>query len=141
MSAPIFVDTSAWYPVADRAHPDHGVMATQLEERVRAGARVVTTNLVVAESHALLLRRLGRDAALRFVREVRGEPIVVETITPELETRAIDDWLERFDDQDFSLTDAASFAVMTEREIRDALALDHHFTVAGFNVLPGTGPR
>jgi hypothetical protein len=141
VSPSIFVDTSAWYPVADRAHPDHTALSSALEERVRAGARVVTTNLVVAESHALLLRRLGRAAALGFVREVRREPIVVETVTPDLETRAVEDWLERFDDQGFSLTDAASFAIMAERAIADALALDRHFVVAGFNVVPGTMAR
>ena len=140
MSEPIFVDTSAWYPAADRAHPDHAAVSAVLEERVRAGARIVTTNLVVAECHALLMRRLGGDAALAFVREVRREPIVVETATPKLETRAVEDWLARFDDQDFSLTDAVSFSVMRERAIRDALALDHHFAVAGFNVLPGGVP-
>lgn len=136
---PIFVDTSAWYSAADRAHPDHGAVATALGTRVRAGARVVTTNLVVAESHALLLRRLGRGPALAFVREVRREPILVATSSPEIEALAIDTWLARFDDPDFSLTDAVSFAVMTERGIRDALALDHHFAVAGFNVFPGGG--
>jgi predicted nucleic acid-binding protein len=62
--------------------------------------------------------------------------MVVETSTPEIETRAIEEWLARFNDQDFSLTDAVSFAVMSERGIRDALALDHHFTVAGFSRFP-----
>jgi predicted nucleic acid-binding protein len=136
VTAQHFVDTSAWYPLADREHPDHDVMSRVLDERVRSGARVVTTNLVVAETHALLLRRLGRAAALRFAREIRREPKVVETSTPEIETRAIEDWLARFKDQDFSLTDAVSFAVMSERGIRDALALDHHFTVAGFSMFP-----
>ena len=42
-------------------------------------------------------------------------------------------WLARYDDQGFSFADAVSFAVMTERGIRDALTLDHHFVVAGFH--------
>ena len=46
------------------------------------------------------------------------------------------DWLERYDDQGFSYTDAVSFAVMTERGIRDALAMDRHFATAGFTLLP-----
>lgn len=41
-------------------------------------------------------------------------------------------WLARYDDQDFSFADAVSFAVMTERGIREALTLDHRFAVAGF---------
>jgi predicted nucleic acid-binding protein len=134
--AEIFVDTSAWYPLADRGHPDHAAVADVMAERIRDGARVVTTNLVVAETHALLLRRGGREAALRFLTEVRSDPLVVETSTPDLEGRAIAEWLVRYDDQNFTLTDAVGFVVMENRGIRDALALDRHFAIAGFVTLP-----
>lgn len=56
--------------------------------------------------------------------------------TAEREARAQHDWLQRFDGQDFSLTDAVSVAVMSERRITTALALDAHFRTAGFAVLP-----
>lgn len=134
--AELFVDTSAWYPLADRDHPDHAAIVDVLTDRIRDGARVVTTNLVVAETHALLLRRGGREGALRFVSEIRSDPIVVETSTPELEGRAVADWLVRYDDQAFTLTDAVSFVVMADRGIREALALDRHFATAGFVRLP-----
>jgi hypothetical protein len=98
---------------------------------------VVTTNLVVAETHALLLRRGGREPALRFLREVRSDPILVETSSPDLEGRAIADWLDRYEDQSFTLTDAVSFVVMADRGIHEALALDRHFSTAGFVRLPG----
>jgi len=132
----LFVDTSAWYPLADTGHPDHAVLTSAMSARIRDGARIVTTNLVVAETHALLLRRGGRAPALRFLQEVLREPVVVETSTPERERHAIDDWLVRFQDQTFTLTDAVSFAVMAERSIREALTLDHHFAVAGFTPVP-----
>jgi predicted nucleic acid-binding protein len=134
---PLFVDTSAWYPLADSSHSDHEPLAAVLRERVQAGARIVTTNLVLAETHALLMRRAGREAALRFTRTVRQPPNVVEYSTLEREESALSDWLERFDDQRFSLTDAVSFVVMAELEIRDALALDQHFATAGFAVISG----
>ena len=50
----------------------------------------------------------------------------------ELEEAAEEEWLGRFTDQDFSLTDAVSFTVMAERGIEEALTLDHHFATAGF---------
>lgn len=139
MGAELFVDTSAWYPLADPRHPDHAALAAALRERVAAGSRIVTTNLVVAETHALLLRRAGAAPALRFVREVRREPLLVETSTPELEALAAEDWLAPYADQAFSLTDAVSFAVMARRGITDALTLDRHFAVAGFVRVPGGG--
>lgn len=116
--------------------PYHHATAAVLRERVRAGARVVTTNLVLAETHALLLRRVHRPGALTFLRSARQSPNVVVTSTTELETRATVDWIVRYDDQDFSFTDAVSFAVMTERGITEALTLDGHFAVAGFVMLP-----
>jgi predicted nucleic acid-binding protein len=136
VAAELFVDTSAWYPLADAGHADHDRLARALRERVAGGARIVTTNLVVAETHALLLRRAGPAPALRFVREVRREPLLVETSTPELEIRAAEEWLDSYADQGFSLTDAVSFAVMAARGITEALTLDRHFAAAGFSMVP-----
>jgi predicted nucleic acid-binding protein len=74
---------------------------------------------------------------MEFLREVRRPPNVVLTSDEVVETKALDDWLSRFSDQDFSFTDAVSFAVMRQRRIGEALALDQHFATAGFDVVPG----
>jgi predicted nucleic acid-binding protein len=140
VAAEIFVDTSAWYPALTRSHPDHTAVARVLRDRVRAGTRMVTTNLIVAETHALLLRRVGRDQALAFVAGVGNAPNLVVTSTRDLERAAQLDWLESFDDQAFSLTDAVSFAVMAERGITEALTLDRHFRTAGYRTVPAS-PR
>ena len=132
----LFVDTSAWYPLANDRHPDHRAFAESLRARIRQGARIVTTNVVVAEAHALLIRRAGLEAASAFLKAVREAPTQIEYVTPEREAAAIMNWIERFSDQSFSLADAASFVVMTELGIREALTLDHHFMVAGFVTLP-----
>lgn len=136
MAGEIFVDTSAWYPLVVRSHPLHQASAVTLRRFVSRGTRVVTTNLILAETHALLLRRVHRDAALTFVRTVRERPNLIVFSTPAFESAAIADWLDAYEDQDFSLADAVSFAVMTERRITEALTLDHHFATAGFRVLP-----
>ena len=136
MAAELFVDTSAWFPLAVSGDADHQALREALGARVGAGARVVTTNLVIAETHAMLLRRAGRRTAFAFVHTVRQAPNAVVTSTPELEERAVADWLDRYGDQDFSFTDAVSFAVMAERGIIEALALDRHFRAAGFVTLP-----
>lgn len=62
-----FVDTSAWFPLADPKHPDHATLSAALRALIAKRRRVVTTNLVVAETHALVLRRAGRAASLAFV--------------------------------------------------------------------------
>ena len=136
MAAELFVDTSAWYALALPRDSAHGRLAGALRERVARGVRVATTNLVVAETHALLLRRVGRGPAEAFARVVRASPNLVVTSSPDLEATALDEWIGRFDDQDFSLTDAVSFAVMAERGIREALTQDRHFATAGFGMVP-----
>lgn len=134
--AELFVDTSAWYPAIVASHPDHAAVAAALHDAVRAGARLVTTNLIVAETHALLLHRTGRQVALTFARTVIEPPTVVVWSNPELERRALEDWLDRYHDQDFSLTDAVSFAIMKSRGMSQALTLDRHFATAGFHTVP-----
>ena len=134
--AELFVDTSAWYPAVVATHPDHAAVAEVLHNALTAGARLVTTNLVVVETHALLLHRANRSIAMTFARTVWEPPTVVVASSPDLERRALTDWLSRFNDQDFSLADAVSFAVMKSREIARVLALDTHFSIAGFEVLP-----
>lgn len=132
----VFVDTGGWFSLMNASDPDHAAFAIEAQERVASGARLVTTNLVAAETHALLLRRGHRRVALAFLKEVRRSPNLVAYSDADLEERAERDWIERFDDQAFSLTDAVSFAVMSERGITNALARDRHFATAGFTLVP-----
>lgn len=136
MPAELFVDISAWYPLVDRGHTDHDRLAEALRARIEDGTTVVSTNLVLAESHALIMRRIGRDVARAFLSNARAAPNRVVYSTREIEQRAEEAWLGRFADQDFSLVDAVSFAVMAERRIPEALTLDRHFEIAGFAMAP-----
>ena len=133
----LFVDTSAWYPLVVRSHPDHAVLSAALRERVARRERIITSNLVVAESHALIMRRAGVAAGLQFLHLVRASPNVVVTCTDQLEEAAINDWLRRYADQPFSMVDAVSFAIMASRDIREALTLDRHFAIAGYSMVTG----
>jgi predicted nucleic acid-binding protein len=135
--AELFVDTSAWYPVVVADHPDHAAVASAMKDALRAGTRLVTTNLVVAETHALLLHRSGRKLALAYANAIMDPSTVVVSSSSELEHIAIVDWLTRYADQDFSLADAVSFSVMKSRGITQAITLDQHFRTAGFDVVPG----
>jgi uncharacterized protein len=130
----LFVDTSAWYSLVDRNAPEHGRLADVIKTRITAGVTLVTTNLVLAETQVLIMRRIGRDSALAFLLDARAAPNVVVFSTPEREELAEREWLSRYSDQAFSLTDAVSFAVMAERGIGEALALDKHFVTAGFTL-------
>ena len=47
--------------------------------------------------------------------------------------------LRLYADQDFSLADAVSFALMQQRNITEAFAFDRHFLTAGFMLQPLVG--
>lgn len=49
--------------------------------------------------------------------------------------------IAQYDDKDFSLVDATSFAVMERLHIPTAFALDRNFTQYGFRVLPELQPH
>jgi predicted nucleic acid-binding protein len=55
--------------------------------------------------------------------------------TPELEGEA-QEILRRYKDQDFSYTDAVSFALMQREGIEEAFAFDAHFRTMGFLLVP-----
>ena len=136
MAAQVFVDTGAWYALQapdDRWHAD---AARALEELLRGGRSLVTSNHVVGETYSLLTRTHNARVALRFVDSL-GQSARLEVIHVDAATeKAAYDVLRRFSDQAFSFVDATSFALMRRRRIRSAFAFDHHFSVAGFNRVP-----
>lgn len=136
MAGEYFVDTSAWYPLLVASHADHKRLAAAVSTLIGQRRRAVTTNLVIAETHALILQREGRGAAHASLHAVDRAAAVQVHSTRALEATARHEWIDRFTDQDFSLADAVSFAVMRERRIEDVLTLDRHFAVAGFRVAP-----
>ena len=133
-SQSVFVDTSAFYALADPTdghHADATLIARQL---ATPPSRLVTTNLILAESHALLLARRGRAAAFRWLEVVDRSQIAVVRLLPEDERKARQ-ILAQYDDKNFSLTDATSFAVMERLRVGSAFAFDRNFAQYGLQVL------
>jgi len=140
MDREVLVDSSAWLAVADRRERMHAAAQATFAEQLESRTLLVTTDLILAEVHILLRRRLGHEAAVRFLDSANASPhIEIVFTTSDLEVRA-KEWLRRFADQDFSLTDAVSFALMGDRGIGTAFALDAHFVIAGFTVVPALSP-
>ena len=95
---------------------------------------LLTTNFVVAETHALILSRHSQRAATEFLRDMS------ETSIPVLRAQANDEErareiIFRYDDKRFSLTDAISFAVMERLGMQRAFTFDRNFSQYGFEVL------
>ena len=92
---------------------------------------LVTTDHVLVETWSLLHHRLNPIAAERFWEGLRSGVAVVEPVgVADLETA----WQigRSWSDQDFSIVDRTSFAVMLRLGIDHAASLDDHFSIFRF---------
>lgn len=123
----MFVDTSAFYALADMGDRNH-LSAKAFYESLVGKKRLITTDHVLLECWFLIGSKLGREKALAFWDGLRsGIVSIVSTRGEDLErAREI---LEEFKDQDFSLTDATSCAVMERVREREVFSFDKHFRV------------
>ncbi|HVN86824.1 MAG TPA: PIN domain-containing protein [Candidatus Binatia bacterium] len=127
MRRAVLWDSSAILALLDADDADHqrAVAATR---RIAAERRPsFITNYIEAETHSLLLRKLGRALAREWL--LTGGLSVVR-VSPREEERA-KEIIARYADKDWSLCDAVSFAVMEQRSVRAAFSFDQHFRQYG----------
>jgi len=123
----LFVDTSVWYAAADSSDLSN----IRAKAILANGEPLVTTDHVLAETWTLLRYRVHRHAAERFWEGLRNGTAAIEPVgTADLEAAWQIGLLYR--DQDFSLVDRTSFAVMRRLGIERAASLDDHFAVFRF---------
>lgn len=130
----IFADTSGWGNLVDPTQPYHALAARLYRTARQQGHLVLTTNYVVAELIALMISplRTPRRSAINFVEGLRLSPYVeIVHIDATLDDAAWQLFKQR-PDKNWSLVDCASFAIMQQRGITEALTTDHHFEQAGF---------
>ena len=130
---PAFIDTGAFYALADRRDPAHSPA-----KKFYASCRLsfVTTDFIFAETMSLLTKRLGKRAAAEFGRSLR-ESKRIHFEEPSAELRVLS-W-ELFStqlDKEYDLIDCISFKLMEAYGIDGVFGFDHHFTQYGFRLLP-----
>lgn len=130
----IFVDTGAWIALLQESDTHH-IAALAVRGRLKQQrTRLITTNFVVAETHAMLLRA-GYAPAVAFLQSVTaGQMAVVirAEADDEAAARAI---IYQYTDKKYSLADAISFAVMARLGITQAWSYDQHFKQHSWQVL------
>jgi len=129
-----FVDTSAYFALLDTDDANHAQSLTIRDRLIAERWRLFTTSFVLAETHALLLNRLSQELATRFLRSMEQSSTTLVWVTPADVERA-KAIIYQYTDKDFSLTDAASFAVMERLRVSSAFTFDRHFAQYGFTVL------
>jgi predicted nucleic acid-binding protein len=131
----VFVDTGAYFALTFTGDENHQAARSIYAELATERRQLVTTNFVLAETHALLLNRLNRTIALRVLESIDQSSARIVRVTA-ADERLAREILRRYRDKDFSLTDATSFVVMERLGFRTAFAFDRHFAQYGLTLLP-----
>jgi uncharacterized protein len=120
----MLVDSSVWFAAAVARDRSNG----RAKEILRQTGEHIITDHILVEIWLLLGNRYRRQAAERFWEKIRQGPVPVELITAGDLERA---WAigEAFPDQDFSIVDRTSFAVMERLGISQVASFDNHFAV------------
>jgi uncharacterized protein len=123
----VFVDTSVWFAAADSSDLDN----LRAKAILAAGESLVTSDHVLIETWVLLRNKIHRKAAERFWEILRSGVAVVEPVgAADLEAA----WQIgiSYRDQDFSIVDRTSFAVMRRLGIECAASFDTDFAIFRF---------
>jgi predicted nucleic acid-binding protein len=123
----LFVDTSVWYSAVDKWDVDND----RAKKILATGSPLLTTDHVLIETWLLVRNRIHRKAAEQFWDGIRSGVAFVEPVGPaDLEAA----WQVglAFRDQDFSLVDRTSFAVMRRLGVERVASFDNHFAVFRF---------
>jgi predicted nucleic acid-binding protein len=132
----LFVDTSAIFALFNERDPNHALAHAAVQRAYRERSALITTNFVVAEAHALMLARRGRARAAGLLDAVTRGPSTVVVRASEDDEDAARAIIYDYDDKDFSLTNAISFAVMRRLGIVTAFTFDRDFARLGFASVP-----
>src|SRR5262245_55397001 len=103
----VFVDTSGFYAALNRTDTAHREARRLFRQAREERWFLLTMNFIVAETHALILIRGGRDRAWQFLHSIyagRTNVIRVE----ERDERRARNIIEQYQDKDFSYCDAIS---------------------------------
>ncbi|HEV2281930.1 MAG TPA: PIN domain-containing protein [bacterium] len=129
----VFVDTSGLYALLDADDLYHDRAALIWDRLYREQNTLISHNYVIVETMVIVQRRLGPAASRALARDITplldvvwvGEPLHTAAVTALLAS-------ER---RDISLVDWASFELMRQRAIKEAMTFDKHFADQGFHLL------
>jgi len=136
MSKKIFVDTGAWFAIANKNDQFHRKASDQLKRFVDDRTILITTNLVVHETAMLLSRKLSKEAASRFLQTVYNDDDVEVIHCNEAMEKEAYGIFHHYAEQDFSIADCVSFVMMKELGVRRVFSFDKHFKTMRFIVEP-----
>lgn len=132
---PIFLDTAYVNALVNTRDQWHDAAVDWERKLSLDRRRLVTTEFVLVEIADGLAAIRFRGQAARVIAALQASPLLeIISASRELFMAALEMYRGR-PDKDWGLTDCASFVVMGERGLSEALTTDDHFRQAGFRAL------
>jgi predicted nucleic acid-binding protein len=133
----LFVDTSAFYALADKKDTNHRRARTFLASLQRAGRPLLTTTDVFDETVTLARYRIGHPAAVILGDRLADSKWCRVVDVGDDTRRSAWEIFVRYADQTFSFADCTSFATMRSMRLTEAFTFDRRdVAAAGFLVRP-----
>ena len=129
----VFADTGYWIALLNPKDDWHGRAIET--SRALGKCRLVTTEMVLDELLAALSKVPVRGLVISGTDAIRRNPNTEVMPQTSIQFSEAFDLYRSMPDKEWSLTDCASFVLMRQRGISEALAHDHHFEQAGFTAL------
>lgn len=127
----VFVDTSAFYALADGSDACHAQAVDYFAEACTVD-QFFSSEYVLVETWGLLRSKIGKRAADEFWDWMLRDLVHLLGVDrwDLVEARGVS---YRFEEQTYSLVDCVSFRLMARYGIQTAFAFDHHFRTVRMN--------
>jgi uncharacterized protein len=131
----VFLDTNGWIALLNSSDALHSAVSETWTALLDQGYSIFLTDWIIAETGNGLARTSARSQFLSSVNVLRSSPrCKLVPISAQFVQRTLDLYASR-PDKTWGLVDCASFLVMWDEGIHEALTNDRHFEQAGFKCL------
>lgn len=133
---PLFLDTSFLIALESASDQRHQEAKTFWQTFRQNPSPLVTTSYVLNEAATFFNSRGHHAKAVEIGHNLLESPALLFLHIDEELFHEGWRYFQRHSDKRYSLGDCVSFIVMRRLNIRAAIAFDHHFTQAGFDIVP-----
>lgn len=131
----VLLDTSGWIALLNSSDVLHDRATQVWNELLDEGAQIILTDWIVAETGNGLARSPARRQFPGAVQALQSSPRLALISAGTTVLYQALEVSSRRSDKAWGLVDCASFVLMQERGIQEALTVDRHFEQAGFRAL------
>ncbi len=133
----IFIDTSAFYALADQGENNHLTAKNIIENIiVKSSYKMITTDYIIDETLTLISKRVGKYYSLMFLDNITASDLLKIIKINENQFFKTIELFKRYENESFSFTDCSSFVIISDLKIEKVFTFDKHFEILSIEILP-----